>query len=207
MPVTFTIKLRDEASPAVRSVLANLRSRRNLHLAMGNRVKDLVRRHAISNERRKTATTARLGARRSGFWSQAAEQVQRTTPEADNAGVSIELNHPAWPRAFRDVFLKPLTGLYLTIPLVAEAYNRRAYRVAGLFFLKNKKGNAFLAKRTGQGKGSKLTFYYLLLQSVVQRRDPSLFPTTLEVENSARQGAADYLELLLERLQTGGARA
>ena len=191
----FSVSITDNATPALRDFIARLCARRPLHQAMGTRVKALVRDHVIDLAGKRHDTATRLGARPSGFLGKAAENVERSAPKADAEGVTISLNHPAFARAFGDVEIKPTSGKFLTIPLLAAAYNQRAYRIKDLFVIKGDKGGLLLAKKD---KAGKLTPWYLLVSSVRQARDRSLLPSDERILDAAKKGVADYIEVLLK---------
>lgn len=195
-----TIQINDHASPAVQRFVAGLQNRQPVHQAIGNRVKALIRDHTIAWAGSHHATANRLGASPSNFVAQAAESVETGTPTPDAEGVSIKLPHPHFARAFGPVNIRPKSGLYLTIPLVAAAYNQRAYRIQGLFFWKSKTGKAFLAESIGAGGGvkSKLRLWYLLVQSVLQGKDASRLPSPAAIAQAAVKAVGDYLQLLLK---------
>jgi hypothetical protein len=197
----LSINLNDQASPQVAAFASRLRSRRPLHQAIGTRVKALTRDYVIREAGLRHDTAEQLGARPSNFVSAAAESVERGTPLADNEGVSIALPHPYFARAFGDVTIAPKSGLYLTIPMIAQAYNQRAYRVQGLFFLKSKKtGKAFLAESIrAPGVKAKLKLWYSLVPSVFQRQDRSRLPTDESILSSALAGIRDYVAFLLKK--------
>lgn len=199
----ISIQITDTATPGLREMTAALKNRRPMMRLIGNRVKTRVRDHLIA---RSQTVRNKLGAPSSGFWGQAAEKVARTAPVAGQDSVSLSLNHPGVARAFGPVTIRPLTGVYLTIPRIAEAYNRRAYRVKGLFFVKTKKGRAFLAESTGGGRGvkAKLKIWYSLVPVVHQKQDRTILPSDAQLESAALQGVEDYLGLILQR--HGGTR-
>lgn len=200
MNVTWTFNLRDRATLPLKNFVASLRSRRDLHRSMGARVRELCRNHliAISNTRKNA-----LGAPSSRFWGKAAEKV--APPLADNERALITIHHPGIRRAFEDVKIEPTGGKqWLTIPLIAAAYNRRAYRVKGLF----RPGKKSDPKRvlSQRNKDGSLTHWYALVKSVLQKQDRSLLPSDEAFGNAAMQGALDYVNLRTVRLnQTGGA--
>lgn len=198
--MNLSVSITDNASPALLDFVARLRTRRPLHQAMGNRVKALVRDHVIDLAGKRHDTATRLGADPSGFLGKAVENVERSSPKSDAEGVTINLNHPAFARAFGDVEIKPKSGKFLTIPLVQEAYNQRAYRIKGLFVYKTQKGGLVLAKadKVG-GKVVQTRPWYLLVSSVRQSRDRSLLPSDEKILEAAKKGVADYVEILIKR--------
>jgi hypothetical protein len=184
----------DGASPKLEKFLSGLKQRRGLHQMMGNRVQALVRDHLIKLAGSRHATADRLGATPSGHLGKAAEKV--ASPASVRAGedeAALVINHPGIGRAFHDVTIKPTKSKYLTIPLIAEAYNRRAYRVPDLFVLK---GTPLLAKTDGDGK---IKVWYRLVKSVRQKQDRTLLPSDEEIRQAALAGVGDYIDLLRGR--------
>jgi hypothetical protein len=194
------ITLTNEATPQVQTILAGLRDKTRMNRLVGDRVRGYTRDHLIA---RSMSQRNRLGAPTSGFWRQAAEAVGRGPLAADNEGVSVSLNHPGIARAFGDVTIRPRSGLYLTIPLIVEAYNKRAYRQRGLFVWKSKKsGKLFLAEGIkARGVKGKLRLWYLLVPSVMQKQDSTILPTEQEITSVALGGVRSYIELLLAAKQ------
>jgi hypothetical protein len=109
-------------------------------------------------------------------------------------------------RAAHDVDIAPGAGKqWLTIPIHAAAYNQRAYRMAGLFFVQPKgKDFALLGRREGEGKGAGVVWMYLLKRSVHQKQDRTLLPSDAEYIAAAETGIGKYLIYLRTRKSTGG---
>lgn len=192
-----------ESSPALQRLYSGLKRRRGLHKLMGGRVQNCARDHLIriAGQRHKQAN--KLGAQPSGFLGQAAEKVARPSAvKASEDAAALQLSHPGMRRAFEDVVIEPnKPGGALTIPMHARAYNRRAYRIKGLFVMQTAKGaflvkNAFESRGRGQIKRGRLVFYYRLVKSVRQKQDRTLLPSDEEIKLAALRGADDYVALL-----------
>lgn len=84
----------------------------------------------------------------------------------------IVIDVPGITRAYKDLNISAINRKYLTIPLHKEAYGKKASDFK-LFFLENKKGNKFLAQKSGKG----ITLMYLLRKSVHQKQDKKLMPS------------------------------
>lgn len=180
-----------EATDTVRIFVEGLRSRAGLHEAIGRQALARTRDHLINIAGTRHATAERLGATPSGHWAQAAE---KTTMTSSGQSASISINHPGIGRVAHDVEILPTRGLYLTIPLIAGAYNQRARRVKGLFFVKPEGADhALLGKRDGEG----VEWWYLLVTSVRQRQDRTLLPSDEEYQQALRDGVLNYAEYLV----------
>jgi len=217
------IKIDDFATPRLLAFLAGLKRRAALHRMMGGRVQNVTRDHLIRIANTRHATANRLGAAPSGHWGKAAEKVTR--PEAltisDDVG-ELVINHPGITRAFKDITIVPTGGRqFLTIPLIAAAYNRRARTIPGLFRPTRKGARATgfkigadgrkvpiypsdqkmrVLSRNGQGG---LVHYYALVRSVLQRQDRTLLPGDKELQRACKAGILDYVRLL----RKGGVKA
>lgn len=195
--------VRDEATPAAQSFIDGLRSKAGLHEAIGRRALNLTREHFIRIAGTRHDTAERLGAQPSGHWAQAAE---KTTMKSTAEAATISINHPGIGRAAHDVDIYP-EGMYLTIALIAAAYNQRARRVKDLFFVQPKgKDYALLGQRTGKrgghagdfggGVAAAVTWWYLLVTHVHQKQDRSLLPSDDEYHQAMSEGVEDYLSYL-----------
>lgn len=195
MSVVVEIKVDDQATPAQRRVIAGLEARGPLHRMMGERVQNTIRDHLAGVSLARHETANRLGASPSGFWEKAAENVGRNESlRADEAGAVVTVAHPGIGRAFHDVDIVPGAGKKcLTIPLAAEAYNQRAYRMEGLFVVRPKGKQPFLARKDGAG----IKPMYLLVPAVHQKQDRTLMPSEDDLRLAALQGLRSYLKFLL----------
>lgn len=192
----LSIDIEDHATPALNALIARLESREQLHRAIGKTLKRAVREHVAEYAATHHTSSKKLGAEPSNFVAMAVDSIDHTDPKADGSGVALTLQHPFFARAFGDVEISP-KGQYLTIPMIAEAYNKRARTVPGLFFFKSKKtGKAYLAEsnRAGSGGKSALTIWYALVEHVHQDQDRSRLPSDEEITQSALDGCANYFE-------------
>jgi len=99
----------------------------------------------------------KLGGRRTHFWNRVGNTVNNGDPNNANKAepivespgrVVVTIASPILPHKIKGGTIKPVrSGIqYLTIPLVAEAYEKRARRFPDLFVIKSKKGNLLLVK-------------------------------------------------------------
>tara|TARA_R110000765_G_scaffold196847_1_gene302507 strand:+ start:805 stop:1548 length:744 start_codon:yes stop_codon:yes gene_type:complete len=97
----------------------------------------------------------KLGGKRTNFWNRVGNTVNNGDPNHSNKAepiveapgrVVVTIASPILPHKIKGGTIKPVRSKYLTIPLVAEAYNERARRFPDLFVIKSKKGNLLLVK-------------------------------------------------------------
>jgi hypothetical protein len=166
------------------------RTEMNAEMALG--VREFTRNHLFKLSGERHATANRLGASPSGHLAQAVRAVEQGAIAADPAGATLTINHVGLGRAFHDVTITP-SKKYLTLPIAAAAYNRRAGQLDHLFFFTSKGGNAFLAQRDPTAKGIKLM--YLLKRSVTQKQDRSLLPSDEEWSDAAAEIGRQWIQM------------
>jgi hypothetical protein len=204
----------------LQTFIAGLKDRRFLHQAMGDRVAALTSAHFYT---RSTTHANPFGAPSSRFWAKAGDKVTaQSSLRADDQAAVLTIQHPGVRRAFEDVAITPSAGKqWLTIPLIAAAYNRRAYRVKGLFRPLKKGASAIGYRMKGnrrvpvfdaadrmhvlaQRAGGTLVHWYALVRSVLQKQDRSILPSDEEFQAAALRGAVDYMDQLRVRMRERG---
>ena len=154
------------------------RSPVNLLRVMGEAVKEKTRDHLAALAASRHTTANRLGATPTGHLEEAARAVEDAPLTADVASASFVINHPGLSRAFHDVHIVPTGGKqFLTIPLNAIAYGRRAGEFAKVVF------------NPGPGNVPQDIAAYLLVRSVTQKQDRSLLPSDSEWKEAAIDAA------------------
>ena len=215
--VNVAVQDTDAIVPRLGSFISELRpgKRRGLNQAIADAAMHLTREHLrlISLERHNTAEA--LGAQSTGHWGQASE---KTTSKGTATEASVTVRQPGIGRVGHDVDIHPKDGLWLTLPIAAAAYGRRAYRMASLFFVQPKgKDYALLGQRPKEKKDRRpsdgggisaatkapVQWMYLLVHEVRQLQDRTLLPSDAQYALAAREGARSYVESLLAKV--GGA--
>jgi len=206
--MTYSISIEDNATPIINRMVEHLRSRKQLHAAMGYSAKNAIVEHAMEYKDERHETADRLGAPHSNFVGQAIERLSTQVPQSDEEKTTIRMDHPWWARAFGDVEITP-SKQYLTIPLIDTAYNKLAPTVNGLFFWRNPKtGKSFLAEAINSpGTKGTLVLWYLLLKLVKQSQERERLPADQEIAAAAVDGATSYLETLIRIEQAKRAKA
>jgi len=194
MSLGLAIDLEDSISGILAAVGASLDDRTLLNDKIGQDELTLVQEHlkALSYDRHDSAN--RLGAQPSGFWENAAGQ---TTLHADAQQAVVSVKHPGIGRALHDVTIVPGAGKqYLTLPLLAVAYNQRAAGLDNLFVIRSHESALFLARHEDADKESGLEILYLLVRSVLLPQDRTLLPTDEEFEFTALRAAQEYFQAI-----------
>lgn len=186
------IEMKAELPDRVRAMLARVRDLSGLTAYCSGRVSELVRGHLEHEAQGRHFTARRLGAEPTGFLEDAAASVV-AAPEP--RAVVVRVDSPGVKRAYRDIEIRPKGRFpYLTIPVDAAAYGRRASSLARatgwrMFQFRSRAGNFLLAARGPDG----LRPLYALKESVPQGRDPSLMPSDEEVGREIAAGAREYI--------------
>lgn len=217
------VTINDPVSADIAQLMRGLGAKRkHLNEYIAGRVAVLV----IDNFARLQATKRnKLGAPSSGYFADAAEG---THVKATNDVAIVSINHPGISRAVRDITISPGPGRkFLAIPVIAEAYNKRAYDVTGLVAIvsgdkgvlmkpskadpnwvvtyKSRKysGPNKFTTRTIQG-GEFGTVWFVLVRTVHQKQDRSLLPSDAAIAIAADQGVNAFTEELLMLAGAGG---
>lgn len=199
--------------------------RQGLNEAIGRRVGATVRAHLLNLAATRHDTANAMGATPSGHLARAAESVVEFSTEST---ATISIFSPGIARAFRDITIVP-TGdrKFLTIPVIKEAYNQRAYRVRDLVAIvsgdkgvlmkpqagtshtyktrrydRRRKDGAKYSTETIQG-GRFGTVWYVLVRRVTQKQDRSLLPSDEQFRIAAQEGARDYVDFLISTAEKG----
>ena len=97
----------------------------------------------------------KLGGKRTNFWNKVGNTVNNGNPNSPNKAepiveapgrVVVTIASSILPHKIKGGTIRPVRSQYLTIPLVAEAYDKKARRFPDLFVIKSKKGNLLLVK-------------------------------------------------------------
>ena len=207
---------RDEVSPMTYRYLEIVKDRTPMNMAVGEGVRDLVRDYLIAMTGTRHTTAEALGAEPTGHWGRATETLSFSATE-ETAIVTI--HDPAASRAGHDVTIVPGEGKqWLTIPLIAAAYNQMARAVTGLFrpyakvtgYRATKEGAGFA--HTGSGEGAErmrvlakkgpdgmLQFWYALVKSVTQRQDRMLLPSDEGIHTATVKAVQDWMTFTFGR--------
>lgn len=187
----------EELNADLRTFMAGLTNLSGLHESIAHEGARITRDYLVEIASARHDTADRLGAQPSGFWAQDAESVTFTS---DDEAATIIIDHPGIGRAAHDRDITPVEKQWLTIALIAAAYNQRAYRVDGLFFVQPKgKDYALLGQRQGTGKEATVTWWYLLVKGVHQGQDRTLLPSDEAYRIAALRGTRNYVGYLLHR--------
>lgn len=199
----FTVDARDTASSVIAALGGKLKDRRALNEWIAEDELELVRNYLTQIALTRHGSAQALGASPSKFWGR---PDRYTTSHADGKGATVDITHPGIGRVAHDVTIRPTGGRkFLTIPLIAEAYNQRAYRVPDLVpFMRTGRGSGVLAKVDANGT---ITAWYALVKKVHQTQDRTLLPSDTAIRATAVQAAIEFCDAALNdrAAQQGGA--
>lgn len=221
--IEFDIGQEDSISSLLAHVIDRMADPIDLHGALSHDVRILVNNHLAQIYDTRHETADKLGAEQTGHWE---DPTSYTSEEADSERGTVTIHKAGIGRAAHDVTITPGEGHeWLALPLLAEAYGQRAYRMPDLFFVQPKgKDYALLGRRlpTGEGtdsdhddhdaydagdgikratrgkKESEVSWLYLLVTSVLQTQDRSLLPSDDEIMTTARIAAGEYIGRLMK---------
>jgi hypothetical protein len=188
--LTVTTTGPDQAATAA----ARLASPAGLHARMAGAAEKFLKAFGAKTSQTEHNTANRLGARPTGHLEDAYSRVESSSNEA-----AASLWIPGASRlraAFGAYTITPSGGRqYLTIPVAAEAYGKRASEVTGLVFMRvGPKKTPILARPED---GDRITTFYLLAKQANIPEDTGLIPF-----DDLFAEAADAAELyLLEESQ------
>lgn len=182
--------------------------RRMLFSAAGNAVSNLINAHLkrIAPTRHRSAN--RLGATPTGHLE------QRPTFHATSNYAEVVIPIPGINRAFKDLTITPKDAPFLTLPLNAVSYGKRAATVRSLGYVLFRPPAKGAHKADGkrydrykdllmgvpQGGGEAVPLY-LLKKRVEQRQDRTLLPSDAEIAKAASGAIMD----MLDRIAKGAA--
>jgi hypothetical protein len=190
MPISLTIQVTDNATPALAAILAE-NTPENLAGKIGPKFASLMQQHLVSNGPNKQ------GGPSTNFWARAA---QATTWATAADGVTVSINQAGVRQRLLGGTIAPTNAQALAIPISPLSYGRTPRDFAGLFLLAIKKGaylvqttggTAKSGKRKGSGRAAQqiqagLTFLFKLADQVYQNPDPTVIPTAADFMEAAR---------------------
>jgi hypothetical protein len=188
---------RDDASPALQRIADSAAGRKAIHQYMADAARVLIQGHfrTLAAERHN-----RFGLP-SRFWA----RMYRGTRSAASADRGeVRMPREVALRYFGGT-LRPTGGRKaLTIPMVAQAYRKRAREIRDLFLIRSKTGDGRtygVLARQEKGKDAP-TPYYLLVRSATVKPDKSVLPSDRAIYGAAMQGNDRWWRSMLR--QHGG---
>ncbi len=180
-------------SEAVRRRLARLVSqvdgpaRADLMQVLGKGLEGDLKDHFIRRNQRPN----KRGWKKSDFWREIAQSTTLQSATQDDATVAI-----TDPRIRPHLFgatIRPRTAKFLAIPNTEQAKGNepRGGAIPGLFFVRNKKGTTFLARKNGTDR---LEVHYWLKPSVRIRRDADTLPPQKKLDRKTLDRAQSWVD-------------
>lgn len=192
MKVDITIS--DGASIALQGLSTRLADGAQLHARIAGESEKFVKERGRQTAADEHRSASRLGAAPTGHLEKSYQAIESAS-SPDSASLLV----PRASRlraAFGGYTVRPGAGKkYLTIPVAAEAYGKRAGEIDGLEFMRvGPKKTALLARPESEGR---MTTFYLLVKQAEIPEDRGLIPF-----DDLAAHAADVAELYL--LEEGG---
>lgn len=187
--MTITVDLTDAASREVQGLRTRLADSVSLHAAMGGGAEKFIKDFGARTSQGEHSSAQRLGAKPTGHLAKAYASIESKS-SADAATLLI----PRASRlraAFGGYTARPGPGkTYLTIPVAAEAYGKRAGEIPDLQFMRvGPRKTPILARPDSDGG---ITTFYFLAKEANIKADEGLIPF-----DDLTAAAADAAELYL----------
>jgi hypothetical protein len=176
---------------------------------IGRAIANVLKEHFIrlAGDSAHHRTAASLGAKRTGFYSEAARGVQQ--PQLVANGVAVPINQVGLAQRLFGGIIRPVKAKFLTIPARSQAYGKRASEfdnLRAIFFPKGKSESgatgALIAREatvsTGKRKGQSIggEVYFWLVKTAKQKADPTVLPTDSELGTAALNAARSFVARL-----------
>lgn len=186
MNVTLNINADGLPTPLLEGIVRRLNDPAALHAEMAGDAERFLKDTGAEKSKTEHRTATTLGAKPTGHLEREYSRIEGTST-ANSASLWIP-GEGRLVAAFGTHTVRPGPGKsFMTIPVAAEAYGKRAREIPGLFFLRaGPKKTPLLARRDGE----RFTTYFLLVKESTIPGDPSLLPldemaehATLAAEN------------------------
>lgn len=185
--------------PFTRKVFAGLTGdRTGVNSFIATTCEQLTREHVRGQVSSRHRTAEKLGARPTGHLLRAAESIDSS---ANHQGAEV-----SWPRntglqrAFRPLIIRPKKpDGFLTIPIDAASYGRRAREFDDLFVAVGRRGGLVLARLNGQD----IQFLYLLVRKSVVPQDRDLLPSGDQYRRAAEVGVREWIKEKRREVRSG----
>ena len=169
----ITISMTGDAPEAVRAMRGRLADPAAIHAKMATAAEGFLKEYGSKRSAVEHRTAQKLGGKPTGHLGEAYAATESTS---NAQGASLFLPRASRLRAaFGSYTARPGAGrTYLTIPVSAKAYGRRAGEMPDLVFMRlGARKTPFLAVPEENGK---VTTHYLLVKEVKVKEDPTLVP-------------------------------
>lgn len=187
--INLTIDITDTSADALQAIRTKLADKSGLHARMAAESEKFIKTRGRATSAGEHRSANRLGATPTKHLEKAYQQIEsQSTTEAASLLVPRSTRLRA---AFGAYIAVPGSGkTYLTIPVAAAAYGKRAGEIPGLEFMRvGPKKTPILAMDDGKGH---ITTYFILVKKASFPEDTGLIPF-----EEIYQTAADAAELYL----------
>jgi len=192
--VRVKIDISGKGAQVLLAVREAITDKADLNERMATNALRFVREFGAAKSQTEHATADRLGAKPTGHLERAYRGI-----ESEHDSVSAKLLIPRSSRlraAFGAYTVRPVISQYLTIPVHADAYGRRAGEFTDLIALRvGPKKNLILARKTGSGE---IETMYFLTKKVEIRANEKLIPFR-EIGEEAAEAVQEAIDAAIER--------
>lgn len=198
MSLVIDIQIRDDVSQRLHN-LQTPQAKRRVDQRMGLALKRLVQENLIRKGPNKNFPGATTG-----FWGRAAAATSLTV---DNDGPTVTIAQQGVAQRYHGGTITARESKYLTIPVSAEAYGRRAREFDDLDVMIRRPGGGppravalgrkeilTVPGENGLRKEEKWDVLYILKPSVVQEADPTVLPPKDATQKAVNEAAEKQIQ-------------
>lgn len=200
MLLDITLEFTNRSAPKLTALMKALElgEQQEFFTSLSDDFEILTREHITKASRTRHKTASRLGAKQSGYLEKLATATEGVRGTGTLGRVAMTLQGDIFKRAFGPVTVKK-KDKWLTIPIAAESYSRRAREFSALFMITSKKGNRLLVQRDPDDK-KKLKLLYTLKDSVTLPEDRGLLPSDKDYLSAVERAAGRFVKAQLAKI-------
>ncbi len=194
--VTIVTTVEDQATPMFQRLGAAVQ-RPDIRRVMGRAIATRLRKHFSQLDAERPN---KLGGTRTHFYGQARRGVQQ--PDLTGDGVKVAINNVGIAQRYFGGDITPKVAKWLTLPVHPEAYGHRAREFGDLDFVPlDGQRRAMLVRSSPDSPSGIGEVFFLLVKRVHQEPDPTVLPSSEDLQGEALQAGDSHLNLLKERAQ------
>lgn len=199
--MTLDITINDQATPKLKALFAALDLDEQVQFMAGLAAdfEILTREHITKASKTRHKSAARLGATQTGYLEKIATSAEGVRGEGAPGQVTLRLQGDIFKRAFGEVTVKK-KDKWLTIPIAAQSYGRRAAEMGPMFRIKSRKGNQLLVQTDPDDK-KKIIPLYVLKEQVTLPQDRGLLPSDKDFLRAAEKAAVRFVKAQIAALE------
>jgi hypothetical protein len=198
--MSFSVQITDTATPRLASLGLSARGPA-VRRVMGGGVAAALRKHFARLEQERKN---RLRGKRTHFWAEVRQGVQQ--PALTEGGILVTINHVGAAQRYYGGTIRPTKKKWIAVPARAEAYGRRPEEFSDLHFVFLRGDLAALVQAEGDtgrrsidAKGAGGGVFWWLKKRVYQKPDPSVLPSSDELQAAATEAGNEHVRTLMLR--------